>query len=109
MNRRIRDRPGIIGALRIRCKSEGHSFGENVAVGGPVDPADRWNGLVYGTAVPPTTSVRIDGFAQQLGGRVVDGSWLVLLPVSELYPPDIQVEFQAPDGTVVTSGSNGLR
>lgn len=78
------------------------------AGGGPIDAAGRWTGMVYGTAVPPASTVRIDGFAEERGGTIVDGVWLVLLPVPDLNPSDVRYVFLTPDGSPVISGSGGL-
>ena len=66
---------------------------------------DAWNTFVYGSALPGVSTVRLEGFPQQAGGRVgADGTWLIVLPDEDVAPPQLRTKFLSATGAVLFSG-----
>lgn len=63
---------------------------------------EGWNSFVFGTAAPGTVRVELARFADQRGGRVVDGAWIIALREQDVGPQDLEWRFVADDGSVRT-------
>lgn len=64
-----------------------------------------WNTFVYGVADSSVARVVIDGYADAVGGVVVDGAWVVALQEKDLSPDQIHWRFLSQDGHLVEAGS----
>lgn len=71
-----------------------------VSFGGQVD--FTWNSFVYGTAEQGTTAVSVAGLEGAVGGRVMNGVWVIALRQKDLEPGNIQWTFHRADGTART-------
>ncbi len=66
-----------------------------------------WNTFVYGTAASGIARVELD-LPGGVGGRVIDGAWLVALPDKEVAPDQLHWRFLAADGGTVREGQGLL-
>ena len=64
------------------------------------DTGGQWNTFVYGTAAPNVARVELD-LPGGVGGQVVDGAWLVVLPDKDIVPEQLHWRFLAADGSPI--------
>ncbi|MDF2735818.1 MAG: hypothetical protein K0S97_2442 [Chloroflexota bacterium] len=71
------------------------------------DTGGQWNTFVYGTAAPNVARVELD-LPGGVGGQVVDGAWLVVLPDKDIVPEQLHWRFLAADGSPIREGEGLL-
>jgi hypothetical protein len=69
--------------------------------------AGRWNTFVYGNA--PADVVRVElTLSGGVGGQVVDGAWLIVLPDPDMTPDVLHWRFLGQDGSALREGEGVL-
>ena len=88
-------RRGLTGWVASPVTSHTARLGENSVHLMTYDGATGlvWNTFVYGTGASGVDRVRLLGFPEQVGGRVVDGVWVIALPNKGVVPSDLRWEF----------------
>lgn len=71
------------------------------------DTGEEWNTFVYGNAPPGVSRVELT-MTGGVGGQVVDGAWLIVLPDLDVTPDDLHWRFLDLDGTTLTEGDGIL-
>jgi hypothetical protein len=94
--RTITSGAGRAGVLSVRL----------LAYGG--DTSEQYNSFVYGTAPAGATSVSLSWPADDVGGQVWGGAWLIALPEEDVTPDQLHWQFKAADGSVIASGDGVL-